>query len=116
MQILKLENAAQAKKIMEEIGVTVRGTEIMADKAVLHTLRLEHVDTRAANILKQTMLSNGAEAAVSGATINLSEPYTDVLLMATTAQLRASLPRLYEQPWGLKKLAAELEVFLQQAH
>ena len=114
MQILNIDNAEKAAMALRGIGVSARGVEIMLPKALFQVIRLERVDTRAANILKQTMLSQGAECAVSAATVNLAAAYTDVLLMGTVAQLEAALPRLREQPWGLKKLAEELEVFLKE--
>lgn len=114
MEILNIDSAAGAEKALKELGVSARGVEIMVPKALFQVIRLEKVDTRAANILKQTMLSQGAECAVSAATVNLAAPYTDVLLMGTAAQLEAVLPRLREQPWGLKKIAEELAVFLQE--
>ena len=112
MQIVQINNANDAAKAMQAIGVTSRGVEIMVEKALFQAIRLERVDTRAANILKQTMLSQGAEAAVSAATINLAAPYTDVLVLATVAQLRRAIPRLQEQPWGLKAVAKELEEYI----
>ena len=112
MQIVEINNANDAAKAMQAIGVTSRGAEIMVEKALFQAIRLEGVDTRAANILKQTMLSQGAEAAVSAATINLAAPYTDVLVLATVAQLRRAIPRLKEQPWGLKAVAGDLEEYI----
>ena len=91
MQIVQINNANAAAKAMQEIGVTSRGVEIMVEKA---------------------LLSQGAEAAVSAATINLAAPYTDVLVLATVAQLRRAIPRLQEQPWGLKAVAKELEEYI----
>lgn len=113
MQIYHFKDIHEAKSVMEEIGAAGRGAEIMAEKAVFLPVRLEHVDTRAANILKQTILSQGGEAAVSAATVCLSQPYTDVLLLATAAQIRKALPRLREQPWGLKTVAEDLARLLQ---
>lgn len=112
MQIVEINNVNEAAAVMREIGVTGRGIEIMAEKALFRVIRLERVDTRAANILKQTMLSQGAEAAVSAATVNLAADFTPVLLFATAAQLRRAIPRLKEQPWGLKAIAASLEEYV----
>ena len=112
MEICQIDSTQDALEIMKDIGVTGRGMQIMAEKAVFLPIRLEHVDTRAANILKQTLLSQGAEAAVSRGTVDLSEVYTDVLVLATMSQLRKSLPRLKEQPWGLKAIAEELQGLL----
>ncbi|MGM9539327.1 dihydropteroate synthase [Anaerovibrio sp.] len=112
MQIVQINNMQEAAAAMQAIGVTGRGIEIMSEKALFQAIRLERVDTRAANILKQTMLSQGGEAAVSAATVNLAAPYTDVLVLATAAQLRRAIPRLKEQPWGLKGIADELAMHL----
>ena len=80
VEILAIDNIESAKSTMAGIGVTARGQEIMAEKMVFRVVRLRDIDTRAANILKQTMLSNGGEAAVSAATVNLSAEKTDVIL------------------------------------
>lgn len=112
MQIVEINNIKEAAAAMGEIGVTSRGIEIMAEKALFRVIRLERVDTRAANILKQTMLSQGGEAAVSAATVNLAADFTPVLVFATVAQLRRAVPRLKEQPWGLAAIAADLEKYI----
>lgn len=114
MQICQIDCCQDAVKLMEEIGVTPRGIQLMAPKALFMPIRLKQVDSRAANILKQTMLSQGAEAAVSRGTVNLSDTHTDVLILANAAQLQRAVPRLKEQPWGLKAIACELEALLKK--
>ena len=116
MQICQIDCCQDAVKLMEEIGVTTRGIQLMAPKALFIPIRLKQVDSRAANILKQTMLSQGAEAAVSRGTVNLSDTHTDVLILANAAQLQRAVPRLKEQPWGLKAIACELEALLKSLH
>lgn len=115
MQICQIDSCQEAARLMEEIGVTRRGIQIMAPKALFMPIRLTQVDSRAANILKQTMLSQGAEAAVSRGTVNLADSHTDVLILANAAQLQRAVPRLKEQPWGLKSIASELEKLLENA-
>lgn len=99
----------EADKALKAIGTTGRGAEIMAEKMLFKVIKLTGVDTRAANILKQTMLSQGADAAVSAGTVNLAVKETDVLIFATVHQLRPAIERLKEQPWGLKDIAEILE-------
>lgn len=115
MQICHIDSCQDAIRLMEEIGVTGRGMQIMAPKALFMPIRLTQVDSRAANILKQAMLSQGAEAAVSRGTVNLADSHTDVLLLANAAQLQRAIPRLKEQPWGLRAIAGELERLLANA-
>ena len=114
VEILAIDNIESAKSTMAGIGVTARGQEIMAEKMVFRVVRLRDIDTRAANILKQTMLSNGGEAAVSAATVNLSAEKTDVILAGTLKNLRLAAKRLEEQPWGLKSVAIKLCEILEQ--
>lgn len=112
MQICRIDSCQDAARLMEKIGVTGRGIQIMTPKAIFMPIMLNQVDSRAANILKQTMLSQGAEAAVSRGTVNLADSHTDVLILATAAQLQRAIPRLKEQPWGLRSIASELEALV----
>lgn len=97
------------EKELQSIQASARGIEIMKEKLIFRCFRITDVDTRAANILKQTMLSHGAEAAVSAGTVNLSVSHTDVIIGATLHQLRNAVARLKEQPWGLKAIAHQIE-------
>ncbi len=103
----------KAMKVMREIGCTPEGIEIMCDKAVFYVIRVHDVPTKAANVIKQTFLSKGADAAVSRYAVDLSKERTDVLLFATLAQYRAAAAILMRQPWGLSKLARALLVLLE---
>lgn len=105
-------NRDKALSLLAEVGTTKRGAELMAEKMIFKVIRLTHVDTRAANILKQTFLSKGADAAVSAATVNLAAQETDVLIFATVQQIRQAVERLREQPWGLQDVASHLEGYL----
>ncbi|KHM52187.1 hypothetical protein NZ47_06195 [Anaerovibrio lipolyticus] len=97
------------EKELQSIQASARGIEIMKEKLIFRCFRITDVDTRAANILKQTMLSQGAEAAVSAGTVNLSASHTDVIIGATLHQLRNAVARLKEQPWGLEDIAHQIE-------
>lgn len=105
-------NRENALSLLADVGVTKRGAEIMVEKMMFKVVRLTDVDTRAANILKQTFLSKGADAAVSAATVNLAAEATDVLIFATVQQIREAIVRLKEQPWGLLDIAVRLEGLL----
>ena len=112
IRILNTTSHKDIEQELKNIGVSKRGQDIMREKLIFHVIKIEQVDTRAANILKQTMLSQGAEAAVSASTVNLSASHTDVIVGATLKQLRLAIVRLKEQPWGLKKIGEDLENML----
>ena len=101
-----------AERALLSVGADPRGVAIMKAKAVFKVVRLRKVPLRAAQILKQTFLSKGGEAAVSREVSSLRAETTDMLLMGTIAQYWAALSTLREQPFGLSALAAALEKFL----
>lgn len=105
-------NRDRALSLLADVGVTKRGAELMVEKMMFKVIHLTDVDTRAANILKQTFLSKGADAAVSAGTVNLAAEKTDVVIFATVKQIREATERLKEQPWGLRDVAANLEMIL----
>lgn len=113
MKILEINNTKDAKKEIAAIDCTVEGVNMMAEKAVFRVVKLADVNTKAANILKQTMLSKGGEAALSRHCVDLSHATSDVILMATLKQYRMVIPVLLMQPWGLKKIAADLKTLLE---
>ncbi|MBQ2113479.1 MAG: dihydropteroate synthase, partial [Selenomonadales bacterium] len=82
-RVITLDTAEAARRAMDEIGCDPGGTAIMQNKALFRVIKVEGLATKAANILKQTMLSKGGEAAVRRGTVNLSAETTDVLLYGT---------------------------------
>ena len=109
---LEIQDLRAAEQALLSIGADSRGVAIMKEKAVFRVVKVERVPLRAANLIKQTFLAHGAEAAVSRETAVFSAESTDVILMGTLAQYRAILPRLREQPFGLRELSEALEKFL----
>lgn len=94
------------------IGSTEAGNRIMAKKGQMLALRIDNVGLKAANILKQEMLAVGGDAAVHRDVAALAIERSSMVLMATARQFGFLLPKLKLQPFGLKKLAAELEQVL----
>ena len=116
MELAKMElpNLLTAERALLSVGADPRGVEIMKEKAVFRVVKAEGVPLRAANLVKQTFLAHGAEAAVSRETAALSAETTDMVLMGTLAQYRAILARLREQPFGLRELSEALEKILRE--
>lgn len=111
-QVLNIETTEQAALEMEKIACTSAGIAIMKDKAVFKVIKLTDINTKAANILKQTFLSKGGEVAISRHCADLSRDTSDVIIMATLHQYRQAIPVLKMQPWKLKNVAAVLEEIL----
>jgi len=94
---------------MHEIGVDPYGAKIMLPKAATFLIRIHAISNIAANILKQEMLSLGAEAAIARSALTGKTKKTDILLIGQLTQFATLVNKLKIQPFGLHKLASELE-------
>ena len=68
-----------------------------------------------ANILKQCMLSGGADAIVSRKTVSCRTSETRALIVGTTKQIMRGCESLIGQPFGLPELAFELRAALEDS-
>jgi len=109
MRIFRFSCLKEVKKIMHEIGVDPYGAKIMLPKATTFLIRLTAINSIAANILKQEMLSLGAEAAIARGALTGKTKKTDILLIGQLAQFNVLANKLKIQPFGLQKLAGELD-------
>lgn len=108
MRIFRFSCLKEVNKILHEIGVDPYGARIMLPKASAFLIRLTAINNIAANILKQEMLSLGAEAAIARGALTGKIKKTDILLIGQLAQFNALVNKLKIQPFGLQKLAGEL--------
>ncbi|WP_425060840.1 hypothetical protein SCACP_15940 [Sporomusa carbonis] len=112
LRVIEIKNQEQARKELAKINCDTAGAGIMSGKAVYKTIKIENIMSKAALILKQTFLSKGGEASVTRGTADLSAEYTDVLLCGSLKHFKQAIPQLKVQPWGLAKLAEELEAVI----
>ncbi len=121
-KLLRLPSASAAEKAIRAIGVSEECVRIMRDKAVFRIVRLHGVRNAVANILKQEMLSCGADATVSQWTVSCAKPKTGVLLMGTLKHYRHVIAKMRMQSAHLppakkneyKAIAAELSEVLKK--
>lgn len=102
----------QVRGAMEGMGVDPAGIQRMIGKAQWVNIIVEAIPCVSANILKQEMLALGADAAVARGSVSCSRPHSDVLLMGTMKQFGHLVKRLPCQPFGLARLADELQTLL----
>ena len=114
VRLLACKDQQVLAREMREIKVSERGIELMLPKADHLVMRVYGVRHKAANILKQTLLSNGGDAAVSYHCCLGGDDLTDVLLFGTVKQIRSACVRLKEQAFGLVRLAEQIESILEQ--
>jgi len=110
--VVVLRNREEVRAALERARVSKPGIDIMVDKGLFRAIRVSGIDVRAANILKQEMLSRGGEVATSREVYELGGGTADCVIMGTLTQFERLLPKLSQQPFGLRKLAASLEAVL----
>ncbi|MDO9558131.1 MAG: dihydropteroate synthase [Syntrophales bacterium] len=103
----------QAIRILKDIGVDPYGIEAMLPKMVHLNILIHCLPCKVANIIKQEMLSIGADAAVARGSVACSVESTEVLLMGTRKQLDRFIEKASSQPFGLNELTAKLRQLLE---
>jgi dihydropteroate synthase len=112
-QVVLLRDLDDVRREMTRGRVSAEGIRLMSNKALFRVVRVRGLDVRAANILKQEMLSRGGEVATSREVYMLGPGQADCLIMGTVTQFERLLPKLRQQPFGLRALAASIEAALQ---
>ncbi|MDD2699502.1 MAG: dihydropteroate synthase [Arcobacteraceae bacterium] len=107
-------NPSNLEDFYTSLGTEVAGAKILASKSKINTIMIKALHTGAANILKQDALSIGADLAVPRGTILNETPTVDVVLIASDKHLKVLAKKELSQPFGLKKVAHELESFINQ--
>lgn len=108
VRFLDIRSVERACSEMERIGVDPAGIRIMAPKQFHYNLRVEGLTPAQANVLKQEMLSIGAEAAVAKGAASCSVGSTDALLSGTARQFDVVMGKLRVQSFGLPEVGLSL--------
>ena len=98
VRCLQIANANEAIQQMKEMGVDPIGVKLMGGKALHFNLKIEGIEPRKANLLKQEMLSLGGDVAVDGRGFDCSAEQTDAFLMGTQKQLEGLILKLEQFP------------------
>ena len=85
------------------------GIPLMRGKSQFWVLQIDSLRPQAANILKQELLSRGAETALPRGALDLSNKSCTVLVFATDKQLGELYPKLIMHQFGLPALAKEIK-------
>ncbi len=80
----------------------------MRDKGFVYHIKICDIPVFSANILKQEMLSMGADAALHRGALNGSVKTTHCLLLGHRAHFNLLMIKLRKQPFGLARLGAEI--------
>ena len=93
---------------MKEAGVDPAGMKRMEAKALHLNLKVEGINPRISNLLKQEMLSLGGDAAVDGRGLDCSAESTDAILMGTQRQFEELTSKIGQYP-GCQDLGRRLK-------
>jgi dihydropteroate synthase len=83
---------------MKRVGVDPTGVKLMEGKTLHFNLKLEGINPRTANLLKQEMLSMGGDVAVDGRGLDCSTQQTDALLMGNQKHFEKLILKLEQYP------------------
>jgi dihydropteroate synthase len=98
IRCLHITNAREAIHEMGKVGVDPTGIKLMKGKTLHYNLKVEGIDPRTANLLKQEMLSVGGDAALDKKGLDCSSSSTDALLMGTEKQFEKLFSKLEQYP------------------
>lgn len=107
-RVIYIDNLKTAEEALKSLKVAAQGVKIMSPKAIHRIIKISGIDTRAANIIKQEMLSRGGEAAAPWDLYKMEKKEVDVILMGTLRQYDELCYKLDMQPFGLPKLAQKI--------
>ena len=95
-------------EIKEMVNPTDIGAKKVSEKGIHFNILVKNLKNIAANILKQEMLSLGADCVVPKDALDLSIPYCNVILTGNLKHFRLLSAKLKLQPFGLKTLGKEI--------
>ncbi len=98
IRCLHITSANEAIHQMKKMGVDPTGVKLMEAKTLHFNLKVEGIEPRTANLLKQEMLSLGGDVAVDGRGLDCSTRQTDALLMGTQKHFEKLIPKLEQYP------------------
>jgi dihydropteroate synthase len=98
IRCLHITNAREAIHQMGRVGVDATGIKLMKGKTLHFNLKVEGINPRTANLLKQEMFSLGGDAALNGRGLDCSTKQTDAILMGSQKQFEKLLHKLDQYP------------------
>ncbi|MCG8568596.1 MAG: dihydropteroate synthase [Spirochaetes bacterium] len=111
--VLNLENEFDIRKELSNIDVDKRAHPLLVQNMHFMHIKLEQIDTRAANLIKKQINKIGGEAAISKDAYSYTERTTDVIVSASKKNLLFLAKKLASQQYGLEMIAREMEKCLE---
>ena len=110
---IKFRDSKELAESLNAIGADLRSLPFFENRREVRALYLPSVDIRAANVIKQEMLSRGGDAAVHAHAIDCSVRESDVILFGTVKQISFLADRLEIVTWwGFPEIVNALRLAL----
>lgn len=105
---IRVTNVREAVNHLAKIGVDGTGINLMKDKTLLYNFKIEGLNPRIANLLKQDMLSIGGDVAIDRRGLDCSSSATDAIIMGTRKHFEKLIQKLDQYP-NLQDLSNSLK-------
>ena len=112
IRALNIKNRQEGFSEFEKIGSTLPGQKIMVDKIFPLAVKVKGLKSVAINILKQEMLARNGDVVTSRDILLEREDTPDIIIEGTYRSFEGLIDKLKVQPFGLKDLSRELDIFL----
>jgi dihydropteroate synthase len=110
---ISLRSADELAHALERIGSDKRSLPFFENRRDLITLMIPSADVRAANIIKQEMLSVGGDAAVHAHAVDCGVKESAVMLFGTKQQILGVAEKINTMKWwGFPKICADIKTAL----
>lgn len=112
VRVLKTVSLRDGERHLRHLAPSDEGFGIMLPKLKHYLVKVEGLDTRAANILKQNMLSIGGEVSLPRDVFGFDGQTTSCIISGTSRHFHDLFAKLTYQPFGLRKLNEEMKELL----
>jgi len=96
---IKFRDSKELAASLNAIGADVRSLPFFDNRREIRALYLSCIDVRAANVIKQEMLSRGGDAAVHAHAVDCSVQESDVIIFGTVKQISFLADKLEIMSW-----------------
>ncbi len=105
---LDISTVNDLKRHLGEFDLSADDMEKLADSFLYCTIKLEGVDTRAANLMKSCLHTLGGGIAMSKGAQDFTVRETDVIISGSRHTIHLLAAKLRGEPYGLDAIAAEI--------
>ena len=96
---IKFRDARELAEALKALGADMRSLPFFDNRREIKSVYITNVDVRAANVIKQEMLSRGGDAAVHAHAVDCGVTESDVILFGTVKQISFLADKLETMPW-----------------